>query len=71
MDEERKSRQDSWEYYAVGERAQLTTRVNTICTRGCMDVQNNGTVQQRKVVPTDVKKEEGKMREGSQSRRRG
>lgn len=37
MDEE-KNRQESWEYYSVGERAEFRTRMNTECTRGCMDV---------------------------------
>lgn len=30
-----------------------------------MDVWNNGKVQESKFVPTDMKKAEGKMREGS------
>lgn len=66
MDGEKKSRQKSWEYYSVGQRAELRTIMNAECKGGLMNVWNNGNVQERKLVPADMKKAEGRMREGSQ-----
>lgn len=58
MDGEKKSRQKSWEYYSVGQRAELRTIMNTECKGGLMNVWNNGNVQERKLVPADMKKGE-------------
>ena len=66
-DEKWKTKKESWDCYCVGERTEFRTRMNAECTGGWMDAWNNAEVQESKLVPTDMKEIEEKMRDGCQS----